>query len=206
MVRVAEITLTTLYGAGQLAAAAPGFGDPFAVVLACERLAELDLGDRWQAAHLPHIPPARPADRPWAPPAATDALRGEPARLGGDGVVTVLGLHRLAAVEQALRAAPPEVTVTAALVTGDPGELGPLARLAVTELRGALTAAVPQPARPRLQLVHDESGALAAAAGVSAVSDAAESAVRIRGGRVVAQADGYGACHAAAAWRGGGES
>jgi AcrR family transcriptional regulator len=198
MVRVAEIALTTLHGASQLAAAAPGFGDPFAVVLACERLAELDLGDTWQATHLPHIPPARPTDRPWTPPAAIDALRDEPARLDGDGVLAVLGLHRLAAVEEALRAAPPDVTVTAALVTGDPGELGPLARLVVTELGGGLRAAVAPSARPRLRLVHDESGTLAAAAGVSAISDATESAVRIRAGRVVAQSDGYGACHAAA--------
>ncbi|WP_305782426.1 hypothetical protein [Symbioplanes lichenis] len=47
--------------------------------------------------------------------------------------------------------------------------------------------------------MHDESGALAAAAGVAAVSDATESAVRVRDGRIVARADGYGACHAVAA-------
>lgn len=198
MVRIAEIALTTLHGAGQLAAAAPGFGDPFAVVQACERLAELDLDDAWRPAHLAHIPPARSADRPWAPPASTDALRDEPARLNEDGILAVLGLHRLSAIEEALRAAPPAATVTAALVTGDPGELGPLARLAVTELRNCLRGAVAPSAWPRLRIVHDESGALAAAAGVSAISDATESAVRIRGGRIVAEADGYGACHAAA--------
>jgi len=110
----------------------------------------------------------------------------------------VLGLHRLAAIEEALRAAPPAATLTAVLVTSDPGELGPLARLAVTSLRNCLRAAVAPSAWPRLQLVHDEHGALAAAAGVSAISDATESAVRIRNGRIVAQADGYGACHAAA--------
>jgi len=198
MVKVAEIALTALHGASQLAAAAPGFADPFAVVQACEQLTALDLGDAWQPAHLPHIPSARPASRPWAPPPATDALRGQPARLDRDGTLAVLGLHRLAAIEEALRAAPPAATLTAVLVTSDPGELGPLARLAVTSLRNCLRAAVAPSAWPRLQLVHDEHGALAAAAGVSAISDATESAVRIRNGRIVAQADGYGACHAAA--------
>ncbi|GAA1346382.1 TetR/AcrR family transcriptional regulator [Saccharothrix algeriensis] len=198
MVRAAETALTMLHGAGQLAAAAPGFGEPFAVVRACERLAELDLDDAWQPAHLPHVPPARPADEPWSPPAATDALRAEPARLGSDGVLAVLGLHRLAAVEEALRAAPPTAAVTAVLVTGDPGELGPLARLVVTDLRHCLGAAVAPSAWPRLRVVHDESGELAAAAGVSAVSDATEAAVRVEAGRITARAEGYGACHAAA--------
>lgn len=198
MVRIAEIALTTLHGANQLATAAPGFGEPFALVRACEQLAELDLDDPWRPAYLPHISPARPTDQRWSPPARTDALRGEPAHLDRDGVVAVLGLHRLPAIEEALRAAPPTTAVTAALVTSDPGELGPLARLTMTDLRGCLKAAVARSAWPRIQVIHDESGALAAAAGVSAISDATESAVRIRAGRIVARADGYGACHAAA--------
>jgi AcrR family transcriptional regulator len=196
LVRVAELALTTLHGAGQLAAAAPGFGEPFAVVSACAQLASLDLDDTWRPAYLPHVSPARPVDQPWAPPTATDALRAEPARLDRDGVVAVLGLHRLAAIEEALRAAPPDAEVTAVLVTGDPGELGPLARLAVTELRGCLSAAVARSRWPRLRIVLNES--VAATAGVTAVSDATETAIRISGGRIVARADGYGASHAAA--------
>jgi AcrR family transcriptional regulator len=198
MVRVAEIALTTLQGASQLAAAAPGFGEPFAVVRACEQLAELDLDDVWQPPHLPHIPPARRADQEWTPPARTDALRGEPARLSRDGVLAVLGLHRLGSIEEALRAAPPDAAVTVALVTGSPEELAPLAHLTVAELRGCLTAAVASSAWPRLQVIHDESGVLATAAGVPAIGDDTESAVRIRAGRIAARADGYGACHAAA--------
>jgi hypothetical protein len=46
--------------------------------------------------------------------------------------------------------------------------------------------------------VFDESGALATAAGVPAVSDATETAVRIQAGRIVARADAFGAWHAAA--------
>jgi AcrR family transcriptional regulator len=198
MTGIAEIALTMLHGASQLAGAAPGFGDPFAVVLACEQLSGLRLDDAWQPAHLPHVSPARAASRPWAPPAVTDALAGGPARLDGDGVLAVLGLHRLAAIEEALQAAPPAATVTAVLVTSDAGELGPLARLAISDLRGCLRAAVAPSAWPRLQIILDGSGALAAAAGVSAISDATHSAVRIRGGRIVAEADGYGACYAAA--------
>jgi AcrR family transcriptional regulator len=198
MVRVAETALTALHGASRLAAAAPGFGEPFTMVTVCEMLARLDLDDTWNPPHLPFVPKARAVDEPWAPPALPDALRGEPARLGGDGVVAVLGLHRLKALEEAVRAAPAGADVTVALVTGTPDEYAPLARLVVTELRAGLWAAVPAAARPRLQLVHDDDGALAKAAGLAASSDATEFAVRIADGRIVARADGYGACHAAA--------
>ncbi|HEX8132669.1 MAG TPA: helix-turn-helix domain-containing protein, partial [Actinomycetes bacterium] len=138
LVRVAEVALTALHGAGQMAAAAPGFGDPFDVVGACERLADLDLDDAWEPPHLPYVSRARPVDQPWSPPPAVDALRGAPASLTGDGVVAVLGLHRLGAVEEAVRAAPPGGEVTAVLVTSAPDELAPLARLTVAELRGCL--------------------------------------------------------------------
>ncbi|KXK62517.1 TetR family transcriptional regulator [Micromonospora rosaria] len=196
-VRTAETALTLLHGAGQVAAAAPGFGDPFDVVRACAHLADLDLDDRWAPPHLPYVPRARPADDPWRPPAATDLLREVPARLDADGVVTVLGLHRLGAVEEAVRAAPAAV-VTAVLVTGQAAELLPLARLTLVELRTCLRRSVPPDAWPRVRVVCDESGAVAAAAGVPAVSDATEAAVRVRGGRIVARADGHGAAHAAA--------
>ncbi|MEV6865367.1 TetR/AcrR family transcriptional regulator [Streptosporangium subroseum] len=198
LVSVAEAALTTLYGASQMAAAAPGFVDPFNIVRVCEQLADLDLGDAWQFPHLAYVPRARPADESWSPPPAVDVIRGEPARLADDGVVAILGLHRLEAAEEAVRAAPPTATVAAVLVTGDPGELTPLARLAIAELRVCLRQAFPPSAWPRLQVVYDESGTLAAAAGVPAVSDGTEAAVRVEAGRIVARADGRGACHAAA--------
>ncbi|MFD8532792.1 TetR/AcrR family transcriptional regulator [Streptosporangium canum] len=198
MVCVAEAALTTLHGASQMAAAAPGFIEPFNVVGVCEQLADLDLGDVWQPPHIPYIPQARPADEPWSPPPAMDVVRGGPARLAGDGVMAILGLHRLEAAEEAVRAAVPGATVTAVLVTGDPGELAPLARLAVADLCNCLRQAFPPSAWPRLQVVYDESGILAAAAGVPAVSDGTEAAVRVEAGRIVARADGRGACHAAA--------
>jgi AcrR family transcriptional regulator len=193
-VRLAEAALTTLYGASQLAAAAPGFVEPFNVVAACRQLADLDLADTWAVPGI--VPPTRPTDEPWTPPAATDALRAAPATLNGDGVVVVLGLHRVSAAEEAVRAAPPGATVTVVVVTGAPDELAPLAHLAIAELRALLRASVPATAWPRLQLVLDP--AVATAAGVSAVSDATETAVRISGGRIVARADGFGAGHAAA--------
>ncbi|MFB9905788.1 TetR/AcrR family transcriptional regulator [Allokutzneria oryzae] len=195
MVRVAEATLTTLHGASQMAAAAPGFVEPFNVVKACERLAELDLGDRWPTP--PIIPQARRVDEPWSPPVATDALRGEPARLAGDGAVAVLGLHRLSAAEEAVRAARPGDTITVVVVTGDPAELTPLARLTLADFWHCLRQAFPHSAWPGLHVVFDSAGSLAAAAGVPAVSDGTEVAVRIDNGRIVARAEGYGACHAA---------
>ncbi|MFH8983126.1 TetR/AcrR family transcriptional regulator [Streptomyces varsoviensis] len=202
-VRLAESVLTTLHGASRLAAAAPGFVDPFNVVSACEHAAGLDLADAWPPPHLPYAPRARPDDAPWSPPPAVDALRGEPVDLAGDGVVAVLGLHRLEAVEEAVRAARPADQVTAVLVTGDPDELGPLARLTVTELSRRLRQAFPESAWPRLRLVHDERGTVAAAAGVPAAGDGTESAVRVAAGRVIARAEGRGACHAAASADGG---
>ncbi|MFC4587649.1 TetR/AcrR family transcriptional regulator [Sphaerisporangium corydalis] len=198
MVRVAEAALTTLHGAGQLAAAAPGFVDPFDIVRVCEEIAGLGLDDVWSPPHLAYAPRAVPADQAWSPPPSMDAMRGEPARLTGDGVVAILGLHRLEAAEEAVRAAPPGVTVTAVLVTGDPAELAPLARLTIADLRGCLRQAFAPPAWPRLQVVYDEAGVLAAAAGVPAVSDGTEVAVRVEAGRITARADGRGACHAAA--------
>ncbi|WP_184546827.1 TetR/AcrR family transcriptional regulator [Streptosporangium becharense] len=197
MVRVAEAALTTLHGAGQLAAAAPGFVEPFNVVSACTQLAGLDLGDRWLTPSI--VAPTRPADDPWSPPPATDMIHGGPVRLDGDGVVAVLGLHRLSAAEEAVRAEPPGAGVTAVIVTGDPGELAPLARLVVADLRSCLRQSFPPSAWPRLNVVCDETGSLAAAAGVPAVSDATETAVRVRASRIVARAEGFGACHAAAA-------
>ncbi|WP_033260711.1 TetR/AcrR family transcriptional regulator [Amycolatopsis vancoresmycina] len=193
LVRVAEAALTTLHGASQLAAAAPGFGEPFHLVTACAALLGLDLADDWPA-EPPITARARPDDHPWNPPAATDLLTGEPVR-PGDGVVTVLGLHRAAAFEEAVRAG---ADVTAVLVTSDPGELAPLARLAVADLRSCLDQAIAPPARPGLRIVCDDGGHLAAAAGVTAVSDATETAVRVEGGRIVARAEGFGACHAVA--------
>jgi AcrR family transcriptional regulator len=197
LVRLAETVLTTLHGASQLAAAAPGFVEPFDVISACEQLAGLALNDYWPPPDL--LPHARPADEPWAPPRALDVVRGEPARLAGDGVVAVLGLHRLEAAEEAIRAAPARDVVTAVLVTGDPGELAPLARLAIADVCVGLRQAFPPQAWPRLQVVCDEPGTLAAAAGLDAVSDATEAAVRIQAGRIVARADGRGACHTVAA-------
>jgi AcrR family transcriptional regulator len=195
---VAEAVLTTLQGASQLAAAAPGFVDEFVITRACERLAGLELDAAWQPPHLAHVPRARPTDEPWSPPAALDTVHAEPVRLTGDGVVAVLGLHRLAAVEEAIRAAPPGLDVTAVLVTGAPDELADLARLAIADLLTCLRPAFPPSAWPHLRIVHDPTGALAAAAGLPAVSDATETAVRIHGGRITARADGFGACHAAA--------
>ncbi|MDF5752119.1 TetR/AcrR family transcriptional regulator [Spongiactinospora sp. TRM90649] len=196
MVRLAEAALTTLHGASQMAAAAPGFAEPFDIVAAVERLAGIDLGDRWPPRTM--VPPVLAVREAWRPPSADDVLRDRPARLSDDGVVAFLGLHRLSAAEEAVRAAAPGAGVTVVTVTGDPGELAPLARLVLVSLRERLRRAVPARAWPGLQIVVDERGTVAAAAGVHAVSDATETAVRVEAGRIVARAEGTGACHAVA--------
>jgi hypothetical protein len=110
----------------------------------------------------------------------------------------VLGLHRLEAVEEAVRGVPRGETVTVALVSGDPAELAPLARLTVADLCGCLRQAFPRAAWPQLRVVHDERGTVATAAGLPAVGDMTETAIRVRAGRIIARADTRGACHAAA--------
>lgn len=197
-VRAAEAVLTMLHGANQMASAAPGFVDPFDIVAACERMAGLELADEWALPHAPFVPPARRDDAPWSPPRAVDAVRNEPARLAEDGVVAILGLHRLEAAEEAVRAARYRDEVTAVLVTGDPDELAPLARLVVGDLCRCVRGAFPPRAWPRLRVVFDGPGAVAMAAGIPAVGDGTEAAVRLVGGRIVARADGRGACHAVA--------
>lgn len=197
-VRVAEAVLTMLQGANQMVSVAPGFADPFDVVAACERMAGLEIDDGWAPPHVPFVPPARPDDAPWSPPRAVDVVRNEPARLAEDGVVAILGLHRLEAAEEAVRVARYRDEVTAVLVTGDPDELAPLARLVVADLCRCVRGAFPPSAWPRLRVVFDEPGAVAEAAGLPAVGDGTEAAVRIENGRIVARADGRGACHAAA--------
>ncbi|MGH3762480.1 TetR/AcrR family transcriptional regulator [Actinophytocola sp.] len=195
LVRLAETALTMLHGARRLAAAAPGFGEAFDVVSACERLAGLELNDYWAPPRL--APPTRPASEPWSPPPAVDLVTGSPARLDG-GVVAVLGPHRLPAVEEAVRAGAGS-PVTVVLVTGAPAELDPLARLVIGELCGCLRQSFPRTAWPPVQVVCDPAGSVAAAAGVPAVSDGTEAAVRVEDGRIVSRADGFGACHAVAA-------
>lgn len=113
-------------------------------------------------------------------------------------MLQVLEAGDASAIEEAIRAAPPGATVTAVLVTSDPAELLPLAQLAVADIARQFRTSFPPSAWPALQVVHDDTEALAAAAGVTAISDATETAIRLRAGRIVARADGYGASHAAA--------
>jgi AcrR family transcriptional regulator len=199
-VRLAELVLTLLSGSGHLADTAPGFGDPFDVVRACEHLAAVHLADTWDPPHLPFVAPARPCQDRWVPPARlTDQVTGGQVGFEADGVLALLGTRRLEAAEEAVRAARPGDQVTVAVVTGDPAEIGRLARLRIGDLTGCLRRVFPPGALPRLRLVLDDHGLLASAAGVPDAGDAAEHAVRLRGGQVVARADGRGAAHAAAA-------
>jgi AcrR family transcriptional regulator len=198
-VRLAELVLTLLHGAGRLAETAPGVGDPFDVVRACEHLAGLDLADTWDPPHLPYVAPAQPGDDPWAPPAALpDRLTSRRAALDEDGVIAFLGTSRLAAAEEAIRAARPGDRVTVVVLTGDPAELGRLVRLRVGDLAGCLRRVFAPDRWPRLHLVLDDHALTAPAAGLPDAGDATEAAVRVHDGRIVARANGRGAAHAAA--------
>lgn len=197
-VRLAELVLTLLSGAGHLAETAPGFGDPFDLIRACEHLAGLDLDDTWAPPHLAFSQPAQGTSDGWAAPAdLPDLLTGDPAGVGGDGVVVVLGVRRLSAAEEAVRAARPGEQVTVAVVTGDPAELGRLVRLRIGDLAGCVRRVFGPDVWPGLRVVVDEHATIAAAAGVRDTDDT-EAALRIRAGVVVARAAGRGSAHAVA--------
>jgi AcrR family transcriptional regulator len=199
-VRLAELVLTLLHGAGQLAEAAPGFGDPFGVARACEQLAGIDLDDSWDPPHLPYVSPARPCQDPWTPPdGLADQLTGGRVRLDRDGVVVLLGAGRLEAAEEAVRAARPADQVTVAVLTSDPAEIGRLVRLRVGDLAGCMRRVFGPGAWPGLRLVLDDRFLVAGAAGLADAGDVTEAAVRVGEGRVVARAEGRGAAFAAAA-------
>lgn len=197
-VRLAELILTLLNGAGHLAEAAPGAGDPFDVARACEHLASLDLGDTWDPPYLAHVKAARRVRDSWEPPAELpDQLTGRPVAFGEDGVIAVLGTARLEAAEEAVRAARPGDRVTVAVVTSDPAELGRLVRLRVADLAASLRRVFPLDDRPGPRVVLDERATVASALGVPAPDDTTEAAVRVHAGRIVSRASGRGAAHAA---------
>ncbi|WP_254205266.1 TetR/AcrR family transcriptional regulator [Nocardia alni] len=195
--RIAEAVLTILYGATQLSFAAPGATDPDHVIALCEHVAHLE-GE-------PVAPPAPRAtaasvttvDEPWSPPAAIDRLHNKPARTGS-GIVSVLGMNRISAIREILRASPQEHRLTLVIVTNDPAELAPLARLAIADFSRSLRHAFPARAIPDIQIIVDEAGATAAACGLDRVTDDTEFTIATGTNRITARAEGPGAFRAVA--------
>jgi AcrR family transcriptional regulator len=197
-VRLAELTLTLLHGAAGLAENAPGVGDPFDLVRAAEHLASIALVDDAQPPHLAYVDPARSVADPWvAPRGLRDEIRGRPADLGRDGVIVALGVHRLSAAEEAVRAARLRDDVTVVVVTDDPAETGQLALLRIVDLVGCLRRVFRTDDLPRIRVVLDDN-TVAPALGLDEVGDHTEIAIRVHDGTIVARAEGHGAGHAAA--------
>lgn len=92
-------------------------------------------------------------------------------------MVAVLGVHRLAAAEEAIRAASPGEPVTVAVVTSDPAELGYLVRVRVGDLVDRLRHVFPPDTWLPLRLVLDDQAKVASAVGLDHVDDATEVAV-----------------------------
>lgn len=200
-VRLAELVLTLLNGAAGFAEAAPGFGDPFDLPRACAHLAAIDLADTWDPAHLPYVSPAQLGHDTWSPPTELfDQLTARPVDLGADGVIAVLGSRRLAAAEEAVRAAARGQQVTVVAVTSDPAEVGRLIRLRIADLAACLRRVFTPDAWPPFHLLLDDGAVVATALGLPDADDLAEAeaAVRIHSGAIVARAEGPGAAHAAA--------
>ncbi|MGW6441773.1 TetR/AcrR family transcriptional regulator [Lentzea sp. NPDC055074] len=200
-VRLAELVLTMLSGAGHRAETSPGFGDPFDVAHACRHLASIEVEDVWAPPHLPYVAPAQACSDAWtAPEGLVDQISGEQVSFG-DGLVVVLGAARLGAAEEAVRSAKPGETVTLALVTGDPEETGRLVRLRVMDAVGCLRRVYASEVWQHVRLVLDGDALVASAIGVTSPGDDTESAVSVRGNRIVARAHGRGAGYAAGARR-----
>jgi hypothetical protein len=196
-VRTAQLALTLLHGAARLAEDAPGVTDPFDVLRAVEHLAGVELGADGHPPHLALVEPAPQVTNPWsAPQGLRDEISGGPVDLDEDGVIAVLGVRRLAAAEEAVRAAKRRDEVTVVVVTDDPYETGRLARSRLADLAGCLRRVFPPDGLPRLRVVLDD-GAVGAALGLAEIGADVEAAVRIRAGRIVARATGHGAAHAA---------
>lgn len=197
-VRLAELALTLLQGAAALAENAPGVGDPFDLVSAAQHLAGIPLVDDAQPPHLAYVEPARPVTEPWAAPRGLrDEMSGRPIDLGRDGVIVALGVQRLSAAEEAVRAARLRDDVAVVFVTDDPAETGRLARLRIVDLVGCLRRVFRPDDLPRIRVVFDD-GTVATALGLAEVGDHTEIAVRVHDATIVARAEGRGAGHAAA--------
>jgi AcrR family transcriptional regulator len=197
-VRLASVALTLLDGASHRAEVAPGFGDPFDLTEACRHLAGIGLRDTWAPPHLPFVTPATPCADAWDPPAGlVDQISGQEIDLASDGLITVLGAHRLGAAEEAVRSSE---QVTIVVVTGDPAETGRLVRLRVTDLVGCLRRVFAPEVWQRVRLVLDDAS-VASALGVTDPGDETEAAVRVQNGVIVARSGGRGAGHAVSAAR-----
>ncbi|MER6561532.1 helix-turn-helix domain-containing protein [Streptomyces sp. NPDC001027] len=198
-VRRAELVLRLLDGPGASIDPGLAFGDPFDIAQACAHLGHLPLADAWDPPHLPYVSAAQTCREPWTPPdGLRDLLTGRPVGFGEDGVVVVLGSHRLEAVEESVRAAQAGDRVTVAVATADPAETGRLVRLRIDDFARCLRRVFVRDGWPRLRVVLDDDGLLASAVGVIGADDTAEHAVRVRQGTLVARAHGRGAGHAAA--------
>lgn len=194
-VRTAEAVLTMLHGASSMAAAAPGYVEPFDVLRACEHLAGLEVPDRWPTA--PIVPEAVVTDEPWvALRTVKDLVTGLNVGLDHDGVYVVLGPERLSAAEDAVRAAPAGTPVTVVMVAPEALEAGPLARYVVGDLCGCIRQGFPRMAWPRVAVAWG-FGDVAELIGAE-IGARTEVAVRVAGDRVVARASGVGAGYAVA--------
>ncbi|WP_433716301.1 TetR/AcrR family transcriptional regulator [Nocardia sp. CA-084685] len=193
----AESVLTILYGTTQLSYVAPEFTDPARAIALCEQVALLG-GVKTPSPPSPADAQVTRVDEPWEPPSCTDRVRADSARLDGNGLIAVVGMHRIATIEAALSIWPEDTDITLALVSDRPAELGPLARLAIADICRSLRHAFPTSALPRLQVVVDDAGTLAAACGFDRVDDNSEFAVTIENGRITMRAEGRGAGKAAA--------
>ncbi|MEU0543908.1 helix-turn-helix domain-containing protein [Nocardia sp. NPDC005978] len=194
-VGMAESTLTILYGATQLSFVAPEIIDPPRLIELCEEVGRLEPGQPPERLGANEFQPPTRVDEAWSLPPSVDRLRGSAVRSINDGFVLVLGMNRIAAIEQLMAAASHEDQVVVVLVSAASAEVLPLARLAIADFSRSLRYAFPARALPAVQIVVDED---AISAGLveagTPLDDNVEAAMIIRHGRIIARAAGDRAC------------
>ncbi|MFF0458618.1 TetR/AcrR family transcriptional regulator [Nocardia africana] len=192
---MANSALTILYGATQLAFAAPGFVDPQHIISLCEQLTPYQYRDA--VAETPsQSPPPQRVSEIWTPPTCIDSVHHRAVRPSGTRVIAVLGMHKIDAIRDAVVAASGPHRLSVALVTDDQtGELAPLAKLALADLSRGLRYAFPAPTIPDVQVIVDQDSQLAHACGLDALSNNTEAAIAVTDNQIQFRALGTGACH-----------
>ena len=155
-------------------------------------------GDEWAPPHLPYVPAhGRPVARGRHQRRSTRSAASRP------GSPTTASSRSWACTGSSPSRKPyaprlPALWSPRCWSPAMPGELASLARLVVADVCRCSGRRSRDAASPASRWCTTTRGAVAAAAGERAVSDATEAAVRVTKGRIVARADGRGACHAVA--------
>ncbi|GGK63095.1 TetR/AcrR family transcriptional regulator [Nocardia camponoti] len=197
---IARSALTMLLCGTQLSFVIPDFVDPDLLVEMCRQVVDMKLSPQRPRDAVPGPDPVRTSpDTQWNPRRGiVDLLHSRPAELERDGVVAILGLNRLRAIEELIEGSPDLADIAVVLVCDPVAEVAPLARLALADFSRSLRYAFPESAVPTMRFIVDNDGALTEGLQSSASVADTETALIIRSGNVITRYIGRGSVRAAA--------